>query len=126
MAEGATRRLRKKVKKQGSTTKRDSTSCACGCRRRKRVAGGDGEGVERQSLRDSGHGQQSSFQPAGVSAVSPHEDDRRAEQGKGKDKMEKEFVRVFGESADEVVERERQGDVGEEAARSRAGKAEID
>ncbi len=36
----------------------------------------------------------------------------------------KEFRRVFGESAEEV-ERERQGDAGEEAARARARKAEI-
>ena len=39
--------------------------------------------------------------------------------------MEEEFRRVFGESAEEVVERERRGDVGEEAVRARARKAEI-
>ena len=39
--------------------------------------------------------------------------------------MEEEFRRVFGESAEEVVEQERRGDVGEEAARARARKAEI-
>ena len=36
--------------------------------------------------------------------------------------MEEEFRRVFGESAEEVVEREMRGDVGEEAVRARARK----
>ncbi len=36
-----------------------------------------------------------------------------------------EFMRAFGKSAEVVAERERQGDVGEEAACSRARKAEI-
>ena len=36
--------------------------------------------------------------------------------------MEEEFRRVFGESAEEVVERERRGEVGEEAVRARARK----
>ena len=36
--------------------------------------------------------------------------------------MEEEFQRVFGESTEEVFERERRGDVGEEAVRARARK----
>ena len=39
--------------------------------------------------------------------------------------MEAEFRRVLGESAEEVVERDRPGDVGEEGARARARQAEI-
>jgi hypothetical protein len=42
-----------------------------------------------------------------------------------RDKMEEEFRRVFGESSEEVVDRERQGDAGEEAERARARKSEI-
>ncbi len=38
--------------------------------------------------------------------------------------MEEEFRRVFGESVEEVVERVRQGGVGEEAVRARARKTE--
>ncbi len=41
------------------------------------------------------------------------------------DEMEEDFRRVLGESSKEVVERERQGDFGEEAMRARARKAEI-
>ncbi len=58
-----------------------------------------------------------------MSAVRPHEDDRRVE--KEKDKMEERITRVFGEGTGEVVERDRQGDVGEEAVRAKARKAEI-
>ncbi len=39
--------------------------------------------------------------------------------------MKEEFRRVFGESAEEVVERERRGDVEEEAVRTRAKEADI-
>ena len=39
--------------------------------------------------------------------------------------MEEKFRRVLGESAEEIVERQRQGDVGEEAARARARKTDI-
>ncbi len=39
--------------------------------------------------------------------------------------MEEEFRRVFGESSEEVVQRERQGDAGEEAVRTRARKVEM-
>ncbi len=39
--------------------------------------------------------------------------------------MEEKFRRVFGENSEKAVERERQGDVGEEAARARARKAGI-
>ncbi len=38
--------------------------------------------------------------------------------------MEEELRRVFGESTEEVVERERPGGVGEEAVRARARKTE--
>ncbi len=51
--------------------------------------------------RDSGHGERASFQPAGVSAVSPHDDDRQVEKEMEKDKMEEEFMRVFADSTDE-------------------------
>ena len=57
-----------------------------------------------------------------MSAVSPHEDDQEAEKDKERDKMEEDFLRAFGESAEEVVKRER--DVGEEAVRARARKTE--
>ncbi len=74
-------------------------------------AEGDGEGIKRQSLRDFGHGERASFQPAGVSVVSPHEDDRQVGEEKESDKMEIYLRRVFGESSEKAVERERQGDV---------------
>ncbi len=54
-----------------------------------------------------------------MSAVSPLED--KGEEG---DAMKEELRRVFGESTEEDVERERRGGVGEEAVRARARKTE--
>ncbi len=56
--------------------------------------------------------------------VSPHEGEQECKKGKKGDALEEEFKRVFGESTEEVVERERRGEVGEEAARTRARKTE--
>ncbi len=59
-----------------------------------------------------------------MGAVSLQEDDQHFEEEKESDKMEEEFRRVFGEGTEEVVERDRQGGVGEETVRARASKAE--
>ena len=45
-------------------------------------ARGDGQSIEGQSPRDSGRGERASFQTAGVSAVSLHEDDQQLEKAK--------------------------------------------
>ena len=58
------------------------------------------------------------FQPASLSAVSPHEDSLKEQEDKGEDAMEEDFQRVFGEGTKEVVERE----IGEEAVRAKARK----
>ncbi len=55
-------------------------------------------------------------------AVGLHEDDQKGKKDEEGDAMGEEFRRVFGESAEEVVERERRGEVGEEAVRERARK----
>ncbi len=56
----------------------------------------NGESIERQALRDSGRGARTSFQTAGVSAASPHEDDRQGENAEKEDRMEEKFRRVCG------------------------------
>ncbi len=53
-----------------------------------------------------------------MSAVSPQEGDQQASA------MEQEFRRMFGESAEEVVEEERREAAGEEAVRARARRVE--
>ncbi len=67
---------------------------------------------------------ESGFQPAGAGAVSPREEDQELWKEKERDTMKEEFRGVFGGSAEEAVERERRGDVREEAARARARKVE--
>ena len=53
-----------------------------------------------------------------MSAVSPHEDSLKEQEGKREDAMEEDFQRALGEGTKEVVERE----IGEEAVRARARK----
>ncbi len=57
-----------------------------------------------------------------MSAVSPHEDEQKGKKDREGDTAEEQFRTVFGESAEEVVERVRRGEVGEEAVRARARK----
>ncbi len=59
-----------------------------------------------------------------MSAVSPHEDERKCKDDAGGDAVEEEFSRVFGDSAKEVVDQEERGEVGHYAARARARKTE--
>ncbi len=56
-------------------------------------AGGDGEGVERQSLRDLGRGGRVSLQPKSVGAVIPREDDQQGKRNKEGGAVEEEFRR---------------------------------
>ncbi len=58
-----------------------------------------------------------------MSPVSPHGDYQQVRQSKEGNAMAEELRRVFGESAEEVVEREMRGNVGEETVRERAWKA---
>ncbi len=76
-----------------------------------------------QSHRDSGRRERASCQTAGVSIVSPRENDQQFEKARARDNMEEELTGVFGESSEELVERERQGDAGKEVTRARARKA---
>ena len=53
-----------------------------------------------------------------MSAVSPHEDSLKEQEGKREDAMEEDFQKALGEGTKEVVERE----IGEEAVRAKARK----
>ncbi len=57
-----------------------------------------------------------------MSAVSAHQEDQQGKKDRAGDAVGEDFRRVFGESAEEVVERRMRGDVGEETVRARAKK----
>ncbi len=91
----------------------------------RRSSEGDGESVEKQSLRDIGHGERgaSGFHTAGVSAVSPHEDDRQGDEeqeGGGTEDEEEMFKKVFGESVDEALREMSEEGVGAKATKVEA------
>jgi hypothetical protein len=57
-----------------------------------------------------------------MNAVSPRERVQQGTKNKEGDAAEEEFGRLFGDSAEEAVERKRRGDVGEKTAPARARK----